>query len=66
MEYMQRSRSPYGSMAQTITRYESRDYEVLGIVMAAGIHDASWALSLKAKKGRPCSGTRPGGFTATG
>jgi hypothetical protein len=36
MEYMQRSRSPYGSMAQTITRYESRDYEVLGIVMAAG------------------------------
>ena len=36
MEYLKRSRSPYGSMAQTITRYESKDYEVLGMVMATG------------------------------
>jgi len=36
IEYMKRSRSPYGSMAQTITRYESKDYDVLGIVMATG------------------------------
>lgn len=36
MEYLKRSRSPYGSMAQTVTRYESKDYEVLGMVTATG------------------------------
>lgn len=35
-EYMKRSSRPYGNMTQTITRYDSKDYEVLGIVMAQG------------------------------
>ena len=35
-EYMKRSSRPYGNMSQTITRYDSKDYDVLGMVMAQG------------------------------
>jgi len=36
IEYMKRSASPGFNVTQTMTRYESTDYEVLGVVMAQG------------------------------
>lgn len=51
MEYMKRSRSPYGSMAQTITRYESRDYDVLGIVMAVGYSRCIMGIIVEGEEG---------------
>ncbi len=51
MEYMERSRSPYGSMAQTVTRYESKDYEVLGIVMAVGYSRCIMGIIVEGEEG---------------
>jgi uncharacterized SAM-binding protein YcdF (DUF218 family) len=50
-EYMQRTRSPYGNTAQTITRYESRDYEVLGIVMAGGYSRCIMGIIIEGEEG---------------
>lgn len=50
-EYMKRSRSPYGSMAQTITRYESKDYDVLGMVMATGYSRCVLSIIVEGEEG---------------